>query len=420
MSQSSHIIATDAALIATFYGNRGQLQPLLERLREGFAPLTEHAPNLWLHEAKQISLRLFELAVAQDTYIIQLTLSPPADAQDGWAAMGWRLGKVLDQEAYLSQVWGYTLVYQARVAAESWHLVEKQDQTALDALFAGVRRLHVVPTEPPARLAHSSVSGSALWLTRVPLEQDGLDADTIYVALTPSEAAERQLIQKILVGPNAMLFLPDLIAHKGYHQRRQYRQGDIKERYEQAAETLFNETTHLLAHRGSKKEHNLEQLTQKYEDFLSAVPRLESLRISLERQLYNFELLQTQSTLGDILTFHHSHLRTTRQELNLLVAKGKETLDVTKTTTDLVQARLDEAKETRQQQIEILLTIIGSAFAITQLLDRALTGALYTYFTTIPTHPQQDILLLGLMQIAITLAIALAFGAIVWLWRGRP
>ena len=421
MSQSSHIIAKDAALIATFYGNRGKLRPLLKRLQDGFAPLTEHAPNLWLHEPKQISLSLFDSAAAQDTSIIQLTLTPPAgvEVQKGWAAMGWRLGKVLDQEdqeAYLSQVWGYTLVYQALIAAESWHLVENQDETALDELFARVHRLHVISSEPPARLAHSVVQSGQLWLTRVPLEQDGLEADTIYIALAPSETAERQLVQKILVGPNAMLLMPDLIAHKGYHQRRQYRQDDIKERYEKATNDLFKETADLLAHRESKKRHHLEQLTQKYKKFLSTVPRLEGLRISMERQLYNFELSQAQSRLGNILTFHHSYLHTTRQELNLLVAKGKETLDVTKTTTELVQARLDEAKETRQQQIEILLAIIGSAFAITQLLDRTLTSALYTYITAIPTNPKQDILLLGSIQTGITLVIALAFGALVWLW----
>ena len=419
MSQPSHIIAKDAALIATFYGDRGQLYSLLKRLQEGFAPFIEHAPNLWLHETKQISLRLFDPPVAPDTSIIQLTLSLPTEAQDGWAVMGWRLGQVLDQEAYFSNVWGYSLIYQARVAAESWPLVENQDDAALDYLFVGARRLHVMPTEPPARLAHSVVQGGELWLTRVPLQQDGLDADTIYVALAPSEAAERQLIQKILVGPNAMLLMPDLVAHKGYHQRRQYRQNDIKKRYQEASDTLFEETTFLLAQRKANKRHNLEQLTLKYEEFLSTVPRLEGLRISLERQLYNFELLQAQSRLGDLLTFHHSYLRTTRQELNLLVAKGKETLEVSKTTTDLVQARLDEAKETRRQQIQILLAIIGSAFAITQLLDRDLTSALYTYFTSIPTHPEQDIIFLALMQIAITLVIALAFGCFVWLWPRR-
>ena len=168
MSQSAHIIAKDAALIATFYGNQGKLQPLLKRLRDGFAPLKEHAPNLWLHEPKQISLRLFDPPAAQDTSIIQLTLTPPAgvEVQEGWAAMGWRLGKVLDQEdqeAYLSQVWGYTLVYQALIATESWHLVENQDEAGLDELFARVRRLHVISSEPPARLAHSVVqSGTAM------------------------------------------------------------------------------------------------------------------------------------------------------------------------------------------------------------------------------------------------------------------
>ena len=155
----------------------------------------------------------------------------------------------------------------------------------------------------------------------------GQDITTIE-GLAPSEEEERQLVQKVLVGEQAMLFLPDLIAHKGYQQRREYRQGNIKTRYEAAADSLFRETTSLLAQKESQQRPSLDALAQQYETFLAVVPQLETLRLSLARQLYNIEQFEGRTAFGEILTYHHHYLRATRQELNLLIAKGKTTRPV--------------------------------------------------------------------------------------------
>ena len=69
---------------------------------------------------------------------------------------------------------------------------------------------------------------------------------------------------------------------------------------------------------------------------------------------------------------------------------------------DLVQTRFGKAKG----QIETLLAIMATAFAVPQILDRKLTSALLSNIG-ITTNPQEDVILLGIIQTLVTIAFAL-------------
>ena len=101
-----------------------------------------------------------------------------------------------------------------------------------------------------------------------------------------------------------------------------------------------------------------------------------------------------------------------------MVNKSQNTLDAAKSIVDALQTQLQDAQATRQQQIETLLALVGSTFAITQILDRELTSAILRKIGYM-TSPQSDVFLLGMMQIVITLGLTwLIWRGIRW-WLGR-
>ena len=128
-----------------------------------------------------------------------------------------------------------------------------------------------------------------------------------------------------------MLLMPDLIAHKGYHQRRQYRQdndaqSDPKYRFESAANRILQKMDALLGQNGRQAQVQLEELSEEYRTFLRIVPIFRELHLSIERQLYNFTRWQAQTDGGDIFELHHNHLETTLTDLKQLMGKGEDTL----------------------------------------------------------------------------------------------
>jgi len=421
MTQPPTIPTTDPALIATFYGPRGELQPLIEWLQNGLGLTGGQRPDILTF------CRLLQPAAAHDTDVVEVTISTMGDtAEVMWPAFCRRLGRVLDEVRKIEHIWGYKLIYQAVVTEESWlidaQLQQEATQEALQRLFAHAQRLHAShDVDAIYPLATTNVDSGNLWLTHLPLTNDGYQAATVYVALS-SAATEDAFIEEVLLGVNARLLMPDLIAHKAYHQRRQYRQGKIKERIEEAADHMHDTTSSLLSLGPTLPSHRaqLQQLTHDYNRFYPVVLNLNELHISLQRHQHNFELWQPRSNLGDIAQFHHSHINTTLEELRLLINKSQNTLDAAKSTVEALQTQLHDAQATRQQQIETLLAIIGATFAITQILDRDLTSAILLQFGY-ATSPEKDVFLLGMMQIVMTLALTwlIWHGIKWWLGRGR-
>jgi len=415
-AEQQEILVQDAVLLASFYSQRDKAQRLIERLVEQLrlTPVAERV-NEWEDEERFIFLRCFDPEAAHDATVVQLLMSAPGVAVDTWATMCWRLGRELDDD-YLKFVWGYSLLYQASlVEGVSIH------EPALAPLITNVRPLQSEWSTTAPILAQSKVLGSQLSLTRVPLGDDGLDAGMVYVVLASAQQ-EAQFVSTILFGPHAKLLMPDLIAHKGYYQARQYRKNKMKSRYEEAAQTLRQTTNALLSDITDRQDSSkLYTLTKDYKGFLTIVPLLEELYISLDQQVHTYQWWRQRAKMSQVLDFHDYHLSSANRELELLIVQGKDVLEAAKTTVDMVQANLDREQGKRNQWLQTFLSVIGGALAVPQLIDRVVIGALldnmYQSLQLTPPADGYSTLLLFAIQAALTLLIALLVGLVVR-WKG--
>jgi len=230
----------EAALIANFYGKRGQLHSLRDDLVRGLdlLPLGQHD---YANATTKTFLRHFELpaASAHDTTVVQLALNMPGAVEAAWRAMREQLEAVLPDDSALTAVWGYTLIYQAELAQDV------PPATVLAELLPAARRLHSPVSEQPQTLAQTDMPGGLVGLIDLPLQGDGLNAATVYIALSQPDSNNR-LVRDVLYNPAAALLMADLTAHKGYHQMRQYRLGGLDVQYRHNMKTLSSHTDILL------------------------------------------------------------------------------------------------------------------------------------------------------------------------------
>ena len=365
-------MAQEAALIANFYGKRGQLQTLIDCLVHSLA-LAPQGHDNYANEATGALLRYFEppAASGHDTTIIQMALNASGAAEAAWQAMREQLETILPNDAALKDVWGYTLIYQAELAQEV------TPDVALVSLLPTARRLHPDLSECPQTLAHADMPGGRIWLIDIPVQGDGLQAATVYLALSQPNTNNR-LVREVLYNPVAALLMADLVAHKGYHQMRQYRLGDLDEQYRQKMKKLLDRTDALLDNltRVSEAAQQLDDLAGEYGLLVSAVAHLNQLRVSLVRQEFNFNWWRKQAGGGDVLEFHQHYLEGASQEIELLVTEGQHPLEAARTAVEMIQARLDKEQERKQQRIETILTAAATALSILVLIDKEAARAL--------------------------------------------
>lgn len=272
---------------------------------------------------------------------------------------------ILPDDDLLKHVWGYTLIYQAELAQDTI------SNDALAALLPAVRRLHPVLSERPQPLAESDLQGGRLWLIDIPLQGDGLQAATVYLALSKPNS-NNQLVRDVLYNPVAPLLMADLIAHKGYHQMRQYRLGGLDEQYRRNMAQLSTHTDTLLHDltRATVTAGELDDLAREYGLLVSAVVHLDQLHVSLLRQEFNFNWWRKRAGGGDIVEFHHSQLEDAAEELELLVAEGQHPLEAANTAADMMRARLDKQQEGQQQRIETILAAAAAILSVLVLIDK--------------------------------------------------
>lgn len=358
--------AKEAALIATFYGKRGRLQSLQDRLVQELA-LSPLGHNDYTNKANDTFLRHIDppAASAHDATIIQLALNLSGPVGDAWKVMREQLEKILPSDEILSDVWGYTLIYQAELAQGI------TSATAQDELLPVVRRLYSPPSERPQKLAETDIAGGWVGLIDIPLQGDGLKAATVYMALSQPDT-NNQLVREVLYNPAAALLMADLIAHKGYHQMRQYRLGDLIDRYRQQMHTLLGHTDDCLKNptQATESTAKLDVLGKEYSSLIIAVAYLRELQVSLIRQQSNFNWWCKQTGDGDVVTFHQQYLEEASQELELLVAEGQHPLEAAKMTVDVMGARLDKEQERKQQRIETILTAAAAVLGVLTLIDK--------------------------------------------------
>jgi hypothetical protein len=361
-------------------------------------PWRWHTPD-----KKEAFLLCFEPRFTEDTTVIQLALNSPGDVAKAWEASRSRLEGMLGPEA-LDGIWGYTLTYQARLNPGIG-----ADETFKE-LRRAVYRLHSDRREQYARLADADVAGGHMWLMAVPIDANGPAAGTVYVALSePERESEREqegALVKIFFGPDAKLLMPDLIAHKGYYQRRLYRDETLKayRRYLRDFRRVIRESLKNDDQQRQIETRKLNKLTRRYDKLVGIVWQFEDLRVSMARQLRNYDEWPITEN-NNVLKFHRSYIDTTNSELELLVSEGKYSLGVASPVLSVARLRAEKAREEDQQQLRdeeerrwrqqqdeqrsreeeqtrrqrrtaTMVSVVGAAIAIPQLINQKMTVAL--------------------------------------------
>ncbi len=190
-------------------------------------------------------------------------------------------------------------------------------------------------------------------------------------------------------------------------------------RYEKKLTIMRQTTDHLLNSVGLKgtTTNELDVLARDYGLLVGVVASLGELRISLARQLHNYDWWQKRAKGGAVIEYHRNQLETAFRELDLLIAEGQNALQAASTAVNIVQAQLDQRQERQRQRIEALLAIAGVALAIPQLIDREAAGALLRWAGV--RVSLDDVMFLLQAQLGITLVVALLAGLLVWLMGAR-
>jgi hypothetical protein len=216
-------VASEAGLLVTFYCPREKADPLYERLTFLF----QQDPTNKLYP------RSYDPPAAPDARVIRFAINAPKerDAATAWETTRRELQAILNDKDLPKDWWGYTLTYQAVLNRDV------DPASVPDELPSTVRRLD--SSEGLEPLEQADIAGGRVWLMGIP-RGDGLAAATVYVALSPSD--KETAFNQALFGPKLLML--DLIAHKGYRLRREYR-GDLERNYEKGL-NAFRESTYEL------------------------------------------------------------------------------------------------------------------------------------------------------------------------------
>lgn len=328
----------DAALIATFHGQRGMLNALADHLVQQFE-LSPSNTTTFSNESTETLLLHFDPPAAADTSVIQLALNSNELVVTAWQTLRTRLECVLDATLLHLPVWGYSLVYQAMLSEEPQGTLDSALQATLQALEPVVQRLQPTPGEKLPLLASSTLPGGMVSLHHIPLKNDGWEAANVYVALSLPDP-NNQLVRQGLLSRGATLLMPDLIAHKIYHQIRQYRSGGWLNNYNHLVDSLRDDTDMALnsnADDGAYHEH-IATLKQKSSAMLSRIQNLKALHISLTQQNENLPWW-IEHAPGDkaLFQFHQRHGQKAVIDLDLLLKKGQTALDGARTALEHMQ-----------------------------------------------------------------------------------
>lgn len=401
----------DAALFVTFYVSRERARALhekLESLTQSPVPVTNDGRGP-VSEAGRPLLGKVDPPAAHDATAIRLILNAPGDAASAWKTMRRRLGAILDDLDPPGGWWGYTVIYQA--------VLNGEEDSVLGELLPAVRRVGSPESLQP--LASADLAGGRAWLVDIPQQGDGTAAATICVALSPPGAEDA--FKKVLLGPR--LLMADLIAHKGYFLKRQYR-GKLQQDYRERVAAFWETTDGLLDHlsQEARKPDRLNRLARNYRVLVSVVSKLNRISVSMDQQLHNYGPWRKQMEGNGIVEYHYGYLEMAARELELMVVQGKDALEVANTAMSMTQVEIDKDLERRQVLIGDLLAVVGAALAVPELVNHnAAKAILEAARFDLPPGDAFSFLAFSIQVVAIAF-VAVLIGLLVRLvdrWRRR-
>jgi hypothetical protein len=292
---------------------------------------------------------------------------------------------------------------------------------AFDELRPRVRRRG--SSEDLYRLAQAGMSGGRVWLLRVPLRDEGLAAAMVYLTLCPSDK-EEEFVRTVISGSDATLLMPDLVAHKAYHQTRQYRSGNLQNDAEERASQLLKATEKLInSDSENPADVNLDELERAYARSINIVSPLKELHISLLRQSHNYDWwrarIEQNSIQNGIVEYHRSHLEAATSGIDLLVQQWEDAMESAKAALSIAQIRVDKVQANRQWWTATLFAVVGFALGLRGLLDREAIGKVLKQVPGLEPWSGNIFVQLGI-QIGLFFAfVVLAILAVIWINRQR-
>ena len=402
-----------AALFVTFYVPRERASTLYERLRS-LVQTTVPEPDGGTDPVSDAGSPLVgkvDPPAAHDATAIRVILNAPGEAAGAWEAMRRRLEVMLEDLDPPGRWWGYTMIYQAVVNGGG------EMDPVLDELLPAVRRVGSPESLRP--LARADLAGGRAWLLDIPQQDDGKGAATICVALSPPDAEDA--FKKVLFGPR--LLMADLIAHKCYFLKRQYRgrlQQDYKERLGAFWETVDGLLDHLSEE--ARKPERLNRLARNYRVLVGVVSKLNRISVSMDQQLHNYAPWRKQMEGNGIVEYHHGYLEMASRELELMVTQGKDALEVANTAMSMTQVEIDKDLERRQILIGDLLAVTGAALAVPELVNHDAAKAILERSPFAVKSGELFSFPAFSLQVAAILIVAVLIGLLVrWVdgWRRR-
>ena len=340
-------VASGAALFATFYVHRERAPSFYEELHT----LTRAADS-------DILIRDANPPAAHDATAIRLIFNAPGDVAAAWKAMGHQLEGILGSLSSDALWWGYTVIYQAVLAAG------EDIDPAFAKLLPSASRIGSSETLKP--LEKTSLAGGKVWLLATPQHGDGLSAATIYVAMSSADA--EVAFKKVLLGPRYLMV--DLIAHKGYFLKRQYR-GTLQLDFKEHLQAFWKIIDDLLGNLGQRVRSSdaLDKVARTYGVLVSIVSKLNQICVSMTQQLHNYEPWRREMQGNAVVEYHYGHLEIGKRDLELMVSRGNDALEVASTAMSMTQVELDKELENRQSLIQDLLAVVGAGLAVPELVN---------------------------------------------------
>ncbi len=401
----------DLTIIATFYGKRAEAgrsgfdSRLIKSLCKQFA-LTPNSDDDWMDKKQKVFLRRFHPSAAHDTSVVQIAIGGAGNTKSIFPSILKKMEEGLSNYDWNS-VWGYSLIFLVQPNGR-WD--EKKAEKIVQEIASTTRRLYGDTTE--GDLAHADYSGGRLWLMDIPLQGDGKEAASVYLAVCPKNDTQDFIVNQ-LYGSNASLLMPDLIAHKSYYEIRQYRTDEQKASFDATIETMVNTSGAVLMNLSNRRAQILtKELADSYAPLIAAAAYLNRLRISIERQLINFNQWQKNSSQNSIFAFHRNYIEIAGQELDLMIKEADGALKSCQTTVDMIQTEIEKNRDGRQRRFENLLAIFGAILTFGQIFNRDLVAELLPYFIPLPPNGYSA-LFLDLVQVGLVASTALILGLIV-------
>ena len=353
-------------------------------------------------------------AYAQDAAVVQLVCNEPRAnraALDSWREMVVSLEQAF-RDTFSKDVFGYTLTYQAVISDSTDNNISFSDLLAtinLNQLLETCKRPNTETSKEV--LAETFVLGEQgkVWLldvpnVRRPTKGDHLEKGMVCLALSV-ESANDAMVSQVVYGKGALFFMPNLVAHKGYNQIRQYRL------YNQEQDIRAQLTT--IVYDAKRQLKNIKTITL-----------LNRLHISLNRQIYNYDVSRKEAQ-NPVLAFHAAQLEAPLKEMELMIEEAAHVQRATDTAVLIMQTEV-------QEKFGTILAIVGVGLGISQVIDKSAADALLRlcspYFAFVPTLAVNEsydrLLTLGVQLGIIVLAVMMLTPLVFWLsnryvaWKG--